>query len=118
MPNKVIISCAVTGGADTADKNPAVPVTPEEIAISAIDAWRAGAAITHCHVRDPETKRGSMKLEYYKEVSERIRASDSDVIINLTTGPGAMFVPGEQDPAVGHSSSMFKPPEERVIAVP
>ena len=55
MSNKTIITCAVTGSAPTPDKNPAVPVTPEEIANSAIEAWRAGAAIVHVHVRDPNT---------------------------------------------------------------
>ncbi|MDA0240988.1 MAG: 3-keto-5-aminohexanoate cleavage protein [Proteobacteria bacterium] len=115
MPNKVIISCAVTGGAATTpDINPAVPVTPEEIANSALEAWRAGAAITHIHVRDPETKRGTMEVKYYRDVVERMRATDTDVILNLTTGPGAFFVPGEDEPAIGDPISIFKKPEVRV----
>ena len=117
MANKIIITCAVTGGGGDPTKNPAIPVTPEEIANAAIEAWRAGAAITHCHVREPATGRGSMKLEYYQEVAERIRASEADVIINLTTGTGAMFVPGEDDPSVGAPTSAFKRPEERVVHI-
>ena len=98
MQRKVMISCAVTGSADTPGRNPAVPVTPEQIAQSAIDAAKAGAAIVHIHVRDPKTTRPSMDPSLYKEVVDRIRGSGSDVLINLTTGPGARFVPGEDDP--------------------
>ena len=88
MQRKVMISCAVTGSADTPGRNPAVPVTPEQIAQSAIDAAKAGAAIVHIHVRDPQTTRPSMDPSLYKEVVDRIRGSGSDVLINLTTGPG------------------------------
>ena len=98
MQRKVMISCAVTGSADTPGRNPAVPVTPPQIAQSAIDAAKAGAAIVHVHVRDPQTTRPSMELALYREVVERIRDSGTDVLINLTTGPGARFVPGKEDP--------------------
>jgi uncharacterized protein (DUF849 family) len=98
MQRKVMISCAVTGSADTPGRNPAVPVTPEQIAQSAIDAAKAGAAIVHIHVRDPKTTRPSMETSLYEEVVDRIRQSGSDVLINLTTGPGARFVPGDDDP--------------------
>src|SRR4051794_13926608 len=98
MQRNVMISCAVTGSADTPSRNPAVPVTPEQIAQSAIDASKAGAAIVHIHVRDPQTTRPSMELALYREVVERIRESGTDVVLNLTTGPGARFVPGEKDP--------------------
>jgi uncharacterized protein (DUF849 family) len=98
MQRKVMISCAVTGSADTPGRNPAVPVTPEQIAQSSIDAAKAGAAIVHIHVRDPATTRPSMDKALYREVVERIRASGTDVLINLTTGPGARFVPGADDP--------------------
>ena len=98
MPS-TIISCAVTGSAPTPDKNPAVPVTPAEIAASAIDAAKAGAAIVHIHVRDPETTTPSMDPAHYREVTERIRDSDTDVIINLTTGPGARYIPDPDDPS-------------------
>ena len=114
MQRKVMISCAVTGSAETPGRNSAVPVTPEQIARSALDAANAGAAIVHIHVRDPKTTRPSMDLALYKEVVDRIRASGSDVIINLTTGPGARFVPGEDDPQKPGPGTTMKPPAERV----
>ena len=86
MARKVMISCAVTGSADTPGKNPAVPVTPEQIANSCLDAAKAGAAIVHIHVRDPKTTKPSMDKALYRETVERIRAKNSDVLINLTTG--------------------------------
>src|ERR1700674_1403498 len=98
MQRKVMISCAVTGSADSPGKNPAVPVTPEQIARSSIEAAKAGAAIVHIHVRDPQTTRPSMDGALYREVVERIRSSGVDVLINLTTGPGARFMPGADDP--------------------
>ena len=91
MPRKVMISCAVTGSADTPGRNPAVPVTPAQIAQSAIEAARAGAAIVHIHVRNPKTTKPSMDGALYREVVDRIRSSGTDVLINLTTGPGARF---------------------------
>jgi uncharacterized protein (DUF849 family) len=114
MQRKVMISCAVTGSADSPGKNPAVPVTPEDIARSSIEAAKAGAAVVHIHVRDPQTTRPSMQLAHYREVVERIRASGSDVLINLTTGPGARYVPGAEDPATGGPGTNLKRPEERV----
>jgi len=114
MNDRTIISCAVTGSAPTPEKNPAVPVTPEEIANSAIDAAEAGAAIAHIHVRDPETGGRSIEFEHYREVVERIRDSGSDLIINLTTGPGAKFVPGEADPAVAGAGTLLMTAEDRV----
>jgi uncharacterized protein (DUF849 family) len=114
MQRKVMISCAVTGSADTPGKNPAVPVTPSQIAQSAIDAARAGAAIVHIHVRDPQTTRPSMDKALYREVVERIRDSGSDVLINLTTGPGARFTPGADDPFKPGSATNMKLPAQRV----
>jgi uncharacterized protein (DUF849 family) len=114
MQRKVMISCAVTGSADTPGRNPAVPVTPQQIAQSAIDAGKAGAAIVHVHVRDPKTTRPSMELALYREVMDRIRASGSDVLINLTTGPGARFVPGDEDPEKPGRGTTMKLPAERV----
>ena len=114
MQRKVMISCAVTGSADTPGRNPAVPVTPEQIAQSAIDAAKAGAAIVHIHVRDPKTTRPSMDPALYKEVVDRIRGSGSDVLINLTTGPGARFVPGDEDPQKPGPGTTIKSPAERV----
>jgi uncharacterized protein (DUF849 family) len=114
MQRKVMISCAVTGSADTPGRNPAVPVTPEQIARSAIDAGKAGAAIVHIHVRNPETTRPSMDPAHYREVVERIRDSGSDVLINLTTGPGARFAPGAEDPLKPGPATTMKPAAERV----
>jgi uncharacterized protein (DUF849 family) len=90
----VFITCAVTGAGDTTGKSGRVPVTPEAIADSAIEAARAGAAIAHLHVRDPETGRGSRDLTLYREVVERVRAAEDDVIINLTAGMGGDLVLG------------------------
>jgi len=110
MQRKVIISCAVTGSADSPGKNPAVPVTPAQIAQSSIDAAKAGAAVVHIHVRNPQTTKPSMDGALYREVVERIRASGTDVLINLTTGPGARFVPDAEDPMkAGPGSSMALP---------
>jgi uncharacterized protein (DUF849 family) len=114
MQRKVMISCAVTGSADTPGKNPAVPVTPSQIAQSAIDAATAGAAIVHIHVRDPQTTRPSMDKALYREVVERIRDSGSDVLINLTTGPGARFTPGADDPFKPGPATNMKLPARRV----
>jgi uncharacterized protein (DUF849 family) len=114
MQRKVMISCAVTGSADTPGKNPAVPVTPAQIAASAIDAAKAGAAIVHIHVRDPKTAKPSMDPALYREVVDRIRSSGTDVLINLTTGPGARFVPGETDPLRPGPGTTLTRPEERV----
>ncbi|MGA7308897.1 MAG: 3-keto-5-aminohexanoate cleavage protein, partial [Pseudolabrys sp.] len=114
MQRKVMISCAVTGSADTPARNPAVPVTPVAIAASAIDAAKAGAAIVHIHVRDPETTQPSMDPALYREVVERIRASGTDVLINLTTGPGARFLPGVDDPLKPGPGITLALPAERV----
>jgi uncharacterized protein (DUF849 family) len=114
MARKVMIACALTGAADTPGKNPAVPVTPKQIAESGIDAAKAGAAIVHIHVRDPKTTGPSMELAHYKEVVDRIRDSGVDVVINLTTGAGARFVPGSNDPMVPDPKSTMRTPSERV----
>lgn len=90
----VFITCAVTGSGDTAGKSEHVPVTPEQIATSAIDAAKAGAAVVHCHVRDPETGAPARDLDLYRELTDRIRSSDTDVVLNLTTGMGGDIVIG------------------------
>src|SRR5882757_6972995 len=114
MQRKVMISCAVTGSADTPRRNPAVPVTPAQIATSCIDAAKAGAAIVHIHVRDPQTTKPSMDGELYREVVERIRASGTDVLINLTPGPGARFEHDPQDPSKPGPASTLRGPQDRV----
>ncbi|MHB8494728.1 MAG: beta-keto acid cleavage family enzyme [Casimicrobiaceae bacterium] len=111
---KTIITCAVTGGADTTKKNPAVPVTPAQIAQAAIDARNAGATIAHIHVRDPKTGLASQNVDYYRETVERIRAARCDILINLTTGPGSRFVPSDDNPAVGGPGTTMTPPLARV----
>lgn len=95
---KVIITCALTGAGDTVGRSDQVPVTPEQIAESGIAAARAGAAIVHIHVRDPQTGQGSREVAYYREVVERIRASDVDVVINTTAGMGGDLVLDPQNP--------------------
>jgi uncharacterized protein (DUF849 family) len=90
----VFVTCAVTGVGDTAGRSEHVPVTPAQIADAAVEAARAGAAIAHIHVRDPETGKGSRDPNLYREVVERIRASDTDVVINLTAGMGGDLVLG------------------------
>ncbi len=95
MNREVFITCAVTGSGGTQDRSPHVPRSPEQIADSAIAAAKAGAAIVHCHVRDPETGTPSRKLDYYREVTDRIRAADVDVVLNLTAGMGGDMVFGD-----------------------
>jgi uncharacterized protein (DUF849 family) len=114
MADKTIITCAVTGNITRPEQHPDLPVTPEQIADAAIDAAKAGAAIAHIHVRDPRTGAPSMALEHYREVVERIRASDTDLIINLTTGPGGRFMPSDDDPRVAAPGSTLVRPERRV----
>jgi len=94
MNRDVFITCAVTGSGGSQDKSPHVPRSPEQIAGSAIDAAKAGAAVVHCHVREPETGNPSRALAYYREVTDRIRDSDVDVVLNLTAGMGGDLVLG------------------------
>jgi uncharacterized protein (DUF849 family) len=91
---EVFITCAVTGAGDTTGKSERVPITPAAIADSAIEAAKAGAAIAHVHVRDPETGRGSRDPRLYREVVERVRSSGVDVVLNLTAGMGGDLVLG------------------------
>ncbi|MDR5798182.1 3-keto-5-aminohexanoate cleavage protein [Caballeronia sp. LZ008] len=117
MTRRIIITCAVTGGDDVANRYPNVPVTPEQIANAAVDACKAGAAIAHIHVRDPETGKPAMQTKLYREVVERIRDSGSPVIVNLTTGPGARFVPSDTEANTAAAGSNLRPPEERVAHI-
>ena len=94
MNREVFITCAITGSGATQDRSPHVPRSPKQIADSAIAAAHAGAAVAHCHVRDPETGAPSRKLAYYREVTERIRAADIDIVLNLTAGMGGDIVFG------------------------
>ena len=108
-PRPVIVSCAVTGGADSADASPAVPRSPEQIANEVLAARKAGAAIAHIHVRDPVSGKPSREIAYYREVVARVRDAGSDVLINLTTGPGAGFAP-----QTNNALANFVSPEARV----
>src|SRR5215831_15672799 len=94
MNTEVIVSCAVTGAGDTVGKHPAIPVTPKQIADAAIEAAQAGAAVAHIHVRDPATGKGSRDPALYREVVERVRASGTDVVVNLSAGMGGDLVLG------------------------
>jgi uncharacterized protein (DUF849 family) len=97
MSRDVFITCAVTGSGGTQDRSPHVPRSPEEIAASAIEAAKAGAAIVHCHVRDPETGAPSRQLDLYREVTDRIRDAEVDVVLNLTAGMGGDLVFGSPE---------------------
>ncbi|VTU22335.1 3-keto-5-aminohexanoate cleavage enzyme [Variovorax sp. PBS-H4] len=113
MKKPTIITCAVTGGDDTAGRFAAIPVTPGQIADSAVQACNAGAAIVHIHVRDPETGKPSLDVALYREVVERIRDSGSQVIVNLTTGAGARLLPDNHKPNTAAAGSNLRTPEER-----
>ncbi|WP_426418872.1 3-keto-5-aminohexanoate cleavage protein [Bradyrhizobium genosp. A] len=91
---KTIITCAITGNLTKPEQSPYLPITPEQIATSALEAAEAGAVIAHIHVRDPATGRPSMSIDLYRDVVERIRARNKSLVINLTTGPGGRFVLG------------------------
>ena len=97
MNREVFITCAVTGSGDTAGKSPHVPRSPKQIAESAIEAAKAGAAVVHCHVRDPETGAPSRRNDLYREVTERIRDAEVDVVLNLTAGMGGDMIFGNTE---------------------
>ncbi len=94
---KPFITCAVTGSGGTQDRSPHVPRSPEQIATSAIEAAKAGAAVVHCHVRDPDTGAPSRRTDLYREVVDRIRDSNTDVVVNLTAGMGGDMVFGDPE---------------------
>jgi uncharacterized protein (DUF849 family) len=116
MKKDVIITCAVTGSGDTYKKHPELPVTPEQIANSAIDAAKAGATVVHIHVRDPETGRGSRDPSLFKQTVERIRDSGVDVILNLTAGMGGDLTmgPAENPGEFEQSETDLAPAMERL----
>ena len=118
MNREVFITCAVTGSGGTQDRSPHVPRSPKQIADSAIAAAKAGAAVVHCHVRDPETGAPSRKLEYYREVTDRIRDAEVDVVLNLTAGMGGDIIFGgtESPFPVAEGTDMIGA-EERVAHV-
>ncbi|HQV02188.1 MULTISPECIES: 3-keto-5-aminohexanoate cleavage protein [unclassified Novosphingobium] len=113
------ITCAVTGSGNTQGIHPDLPITPEQIANAAIEAAKAGAAIAHIHVRDPESGKGCRDVALYREVKERIRDSDTDVIINFTAGMGGdiVFGPGESPLPLDPAGTDMVGPMERLIHV-
>jgi uncharacterized protein (DUF849 family) len=119
MNPKIIITCAITGAGDTVGKHPAIPVTPEQIASSALEAASAGAAIVHCHVRDPKTGKGARGVSLYREVVERIRAKNKEVIINLTAGMGGDLEvgAGEMPMNWGKNGTDLVGPQERLVHI-
>ncbi|GAH10068.1 unnamed protein product, partial [marine sediment metagenome] len=119
MNFEVFITCPVTGAGDTTGKSDKVPVTSKEIAGAAIEAAKAGAAIAHCHVREPETGKSSRDPKLYKEVVDRIRSSDTDVVINLTVGMGGdvTFGPGENPLSLDQAGTDMVGPLERIKPV-
>jgi uncharacterized protein (DUF849 family) len=114
MNNDVIISCAVTGAGDTTSRSNLVPITPRQIADSAIEAAKAGAAVVHVHVRDPESGQGSRDPALFKETVDMIRDSGVDMIINLTAGMGGDWVPSEGDPSLPGPGTDMIGPEARL----
>lgn len=111
---KVILTCAITGNLTKPDQTPYLPITPAQIVDSSLEAAEAGAAVVHIHVRDPETGRPSMELDYYAQVVGALRKARPDLILNLTTGPGGRFVPSEEDPKVAGPGTTLMAPERRV----
>ena len=111
MNPNVIITCALTGAGDTVDKHPAIPVTPTQIAAAAVEAAKAGATVVHCHVRDPNTGKGSRDPALYREVMARIRDSGVDIIVNLTAGMGGdLEIGGGENPlAFGPATDLVGP---------
>jgi uncharacterized protein (DUF849 family) len=117
MNYDVVVTCAVTGAGDTTGRSPHVPVTPKEVADAAIEAAKAGAAIAHIHVRDPETGKGSRDPKLFKEVVDRIRDSDTDVVINLTAGMGGDWVQDAENPAMPGPGTDMISAEERLAHI-
>ncbi|MGP4081552.1 3-keto-5-aminohexanoate cleavage protein [Pseudalkalibacillus sp. R45] len=113
MKQKVLLTAAVTGAGDTTDKNPHVPVTPQEIAESAIASAKAGATVAHIHARDPKTGGISHNIDHYREIVDRIRESETDVVINITSGGGGDFIPSLATPAAGGDGTDMQTPAER-----
>jgi len=112
---KVVITCAVTGNAPFNPRHPAFPVTPKDIAAACIEAARAGAAVVHVHVRDPDTTAGSRNPDLFKEAVDRLRDSGVDVILNLTAGLGGFLLPDPADERRALPQSDVISAEERML---
>ena len=114
MTTKTILTCALTGSVTPPKKHLGLPITPKEIAESGIEAAKAGAAIVHIHVRDPEKGIPSMDPELYREVVDRIRDDGTDVVINLTCGHGARLRPSDPDANDASGTSNVQTPVVRM----
>jgi uncharacterized protein (DUF849 family) len=117
MNTEIIVTCAVTGAGDTVGRHPAIPVTPQQIADAVVDSANAGAAVAHIHVRDPETGKGSRDSRLYREVVERVRSRNVDIILNLTAGMGGDFELGDPDPKIAGPNTDLVGPLERLVHV-
>ena len=113
MNRNVILTCAVTGAGDTVSKNTNVPVTPQQIADDCIAAAKAGASIAHIHVRDPETGAVSHSVDHFREVMQRVREADVDIVMNITAGGGGDWIPDVADPSRGGPGTDIQTPAER-----
>ena len=114
MNTRTLITCAVTGNLVKPEQTPHLPITPEQIANECLAAAEAGAGQVHIHVRNPADGKPSMEVDLYRDVVDRIRKRDRDVIINLTTGPGGRYIPSADDPKVYAPGTSLLPPEKRV----
>lgn len=117
MNYDVVLTCAVTGAGDATGKSPHVPISPKEIAEAAIEAAKAGASIAHIHARDPGTGQGSRDPKLFKEIVDRVRDSDTDVVINITAGMGGDWISDASDPAMPGPGTDMIGPEERLAHV-
>lgn len=85
--DKLIITTALTGGVTLPSQTPYLPITPEQIAQSAFEAYQAGTAVVHTHARDPVTGKPSTNSDLFRDIITRIKAK-CNVVINITTGGG------------------------------
>ena len=113
MNRNVILTCAVTGAGDTTAKSPHVPITPKQIADDCIAAAKAGASVAHIHVRDPDTGGISHSLDHFREVMERVREAEVDIVMNITAGGGGDWIPDAEDPTRGGPGTDIQTPAER-----
>lgn len=117
MDQSTILTCAVTGNLTKPEQTPHLPISPSQIAEACLEAAEAGAAAVHIHVRDPKTGAPSMDIDLYGQVVETLRQHRPELIINLTTGPGGRFVPGDVDPRVAAPGTSLLAPELRVAHI-
>ncbi|HOP19290.1 MAG TPA: 3-keto-5-aminohexanoate cleavage protein [Amphiplicatus sp.] len=112
---KVILTCAVSGNAPLHPKYPYVyPQTPAQICEAVIEAANAGASVAHIHARDIKTGSGSRDTQLFREIVDRVRQSGVDIVINLTAGHGALFLPDPEDEGRALPGSDMIGPEERI----